>query len=194
MYAEAEARGLIRWGEVSEEKMWENMKCFLKAVIPVAEEAGVRMAAHADDPPLSPLRGIARILTSADNFRGVMNMAPSPVNGVTFCQANFKLMVEDIQALAKEWCSQKKTFFIHLRDVEGTKEHFRETFHDNGPTDMGRMLKIYHENGFDGPIRPDRAPTMEGDRGNASGYGIVGKVLAIGYVKGLLDAQNIPYE
>lgn len=191
---EAEARGLTRWGEVSEEKMWDNIEYFLKAVIPVAEEASVNMAAHPDDPPLSPLRGIARILTSADNYRRVMNIVPSPVNGVTFCQANFKLMGEDIEALAKEWCSQKKIFFIHLRDVEGTKEHFRETFHDNGPTDMARMLKIYHEYGFDGAIRPDHAPTMEGDRGNASGYGIVGKVLAIGYMKGLMDAQGIPYE
>ena len=152
------------------------------------------MALHPDDPPISPLRGIGRILTSADNYRKVMNIVPSPVNGITFCQANFKLMGEDIYALAKEWCDQKKIFFVHLRDVEGTKEHFRETFHDNGPTDMARILKIYGECGYDLPMRPDHAPMMEGDSaGQTGGYGVVGKVLAFGYMMGLMKAQNIAY-
>jgi mannonate dehydratase len=132
-------------------------------VIPVAETAGVKMALHPDDPPISPLRGIGRILTSAKNYRRVLAMVPSPVNGITFCQANFKAMGEDLEALAREWCRQKKIFFIHFRDIRGTREHFVETFHDNGPTDMARMLQVYSENGFAGPIRPDHAPTLEGE-------------------------------
>ena len=163
----AKKQGLTQWGEVSEEKIWSNIEYFLKAVIPVAEKANVKMALHPDDPPLSPLRGIGRILTSAKNYRRVLNVVPSPVNGITFCQANFKLMGEDIEALAREWCSQKKIFFVHFRDVEGTRERFRETFHDNGPTDMVRMLKIYGQHGFDGPMRPDHAPTLEGEIGRA---------------------------
>ena len=139
--AVAAGQGLTKWGEVSEDKIWGNIEYFLKAVIPVAEKHGVNMALHPDDPPISPLRGIGRILTSAANYRRVMNMVPSPVNGVTFCQANFKLMGEDIEALASEWCKQKKIFFVHYRDVEGTRERFHETFHDNGPTDMVRMLR-----------------------------------------------------
>jgi mannonate dehydratase len=190
----AKAQGLTRWGEVTEEKMWDNMEHFIKEVMPVADKFGVQMAAHPDDPPLSPLRGIARILTSAKAYRRIMDLVPSKMNGVTFCQANFKLMGEDIYALAKEWTGKKKIFFVHFRDVKGDKTKFQETFHDNGPTDMVRMLEIYGKGGFTGPIRPDHAPTIEGDDNSRSGYTIGGKVLAFGYMKGILDALRLPYE
>ncbi|HEV2349236.1 MAG TPA: mannonate dehydratase [Terriglobia bacterium] len=190
----AAQQGLTQWGEVSEEKIWSNIEYFLKAIIPVAEKAGVKMALHPDDPPISPLRGIGRILTSARNFERVMDIVPSPVNGVTFCQANFKLMGEDIAALAHRWCTQGKIFFVHFRDVRGTREHFVETFHDNGPTDMVQMLRIYGESGFDGPMRPDHAPTMEGESNAQPGYAMVGKVFAFGYMKGIMKASQIPYQ
>ena len=190
----AEALGDTRYGKVSEEKIWDNMVYFQKAVIPVAEKFGVQMALHPDDPPISPLRGIGRILTSAANYRKVLNIVPSPANGITFCQANFKLMGEDIYALAKEWCAQKKIFFVHLRDVEGNKEHFREAFHDHCQVDMAKILKIYGDCGYDLPMRPDHAPTMEGDNSTSGGgYGVVGKVLAFGYMMGLMKAQNVAY-
>jgi len=190
---EAERQGLTQWGLVGEEKIWENLEYFLKAIVPVAEKAGVKMALHPDDPPLSPLRGIGRILTSAANFRRVLKMAPSPVNGITFCQANFKLMGEDIEALAREWLAQKKIFFVHFRDVKGTREHFRETFHDNGPTNMVRMLEIYSRGGFEGPLRPDHAPTMEGEPHDRPGYAMQGKVFATGYIIGIMQALGLPY-
>ncbi len=186
--------GPTRWGEVSEEKMWDNITYFVKAVMPVADKFGVQMALHPDDPPLSPLRGIARICTSARNYRRIMDIVPSPINGVTFCQANFRLMGEDIYSLAKEWCNKKKIFFVHFRDVEGNKEKFHETFHDNGPTDMVRMLKIYSKGGFTGPIRPDHAPTIEGEANDRPGYAMGGKVLAFGYMRGIMEALNLPYE
>jgi mannonate dehydratase len=191
--ADAEKLGLTEWGRVSEERIWSNLEYFLKAVIPVAEKAGVNMALHPDDPPLSPLRGIGRILTSAANYRRVLGIVPSPVNGITFCQANFKLMGEDIAALVREWCGQKKIFFVHYRDVEGTREHFRECFHDDSPVDLAAMLKIYHDAGFEGPIRPDHAPTLDGESNDKPGYAMGGKVLAIGYMKGAMDAMGIPY-
>jgi len=190
--ATANQQGLTRWGEVPEDKMWENIAYFLKAVIPVAEKAGVKMALHPDDPPVSPLRGIGRICTTAKNYRRIMDLVPSPVNGVTFCQANFKLMGEDIESLAHEWCRQGKIFFVHFRDVEGTREHFRETFHDNGPTDMPRMLQVYSQNGFTGPMRPDHAPTLEGESNDNPGYAMGGKVFAIGYMKGIMQSLGIP--
>jgi mannonate dehydratase len=192
-HATAEKEGLTKWGEVSQEKLWSNLEYFLKAIIPVAERANVKMALHPDDPPLPKLRGIGRILTSAAAYRRIMKMAPSPINGITFCQANFKLMDEDIAALVREWCGQKKIFFVHFRDVEGTRENFRETFHDNGPTDLAQMLRIYHESGFDGPIRPDHAPTLEGEGNDKPGYAMNGKILAIGYMKGVMDVLGIPY-
>ncbi len=193
-YEDSKKQGLTQWGEVSEQKIWANLEYFLKAVIPVAEKAGIKMALHPDDPPISPLRGIGRILTSAANFRRVLQMVPSPVNGITFCQANFKAMGEDIEALAKEWCAQDKIFFVHFRDIAGTREHFRETFHDNGPTDMVRMLQVYSESGFHGPMRPDHAPTMEGESNATPGYAMIGKVFAFGYMKGIMRALRIRYE
>ncbi|MBL8241968.1 MAG: mannonate dehydratase [Bryobacterales bacterium] len=192
----AEAQGLTQYGEVSEEKMWANCEYFIKAVMPVADKWKVKMALHPDDPPLSPLRGIARIINSKRNYERIMDMVPSPYNGVTFCQANFLLMKEDIYSLAKLWCQRKKVFFVHYRDVTGDKTHFRETFHDNGPTDMVKMLEIYSKAGFDGPIRPDHAPALAGEAegGKASGYTIGGKVLAFGYMKGIMDSLGLRYE
>ena len=188
------AQGMTRYGEVSEEKMWANITHFVKEVMPVADKFGVQMALHPDDPPISPLRGVARIVTSARSYRRVMDMVPSPMNGVTFCQANFKLMGEDIYSLAKEWTSKKKIFFVHFRDVEGTREKFHETFHDEGPTDMVRMLQVYSKAGFNGPIRPDHAPTLEFDKGDTrSGYTMGGKVLAFGYMKGIMNSLKLPY-
>jgi len=193
-YQVATQQGLTQWGEISEDRIWGNLEYFLKAVVPVAEKAGVKLALHPDDPPISPLRGIGRILTSAKSFRRVMKLVPSPVNGITFCQANFKAMREDIEALAREWCGRKKIFFVHFRDIEGQGERFRETFHDNGPTDMARMLQVYHKSGFNGPMRPDHAPTLEGESNNNPGYAMAGKILAIGYMKGIMDGLHIPYE
>jgi mannonate dehydratase len=190
----AEEQGLTEWGKISEEKIWDNLTYFLKRIIPVAEKANVKMALHPDDPPLSPLRGIGRILTSGEAFRRVLQIVPSPVNGIAFCQANFKLMGEDVEALVREFSGQGKIFFVHLRDVRGTREHFYETFHDNGPTDMAKMLKLYHEVGFRGPIRPDHAPTLADESNERPGYAMKGKVFAIGYMKGMTEAMNIPVE
>ncbi|MCC6391877.1 MAG: mannonate dehydratase, partial [Bryobacterales bacterium] len=188
------AQGLTQWGEVSEQRIWDNIAYFLKEVMPVAEKYNIQMALHPDDPPLSPLRGIARIVVNARNYRRIMDLVPSPLNGITFCQANFLAMGEDIEALAKEWCAQKKIFFVHFRDVVAKPGYFRETFHDNGPTDMARMLQIYHEAGFRGPMRPDHAPTLEGEPNDVPGYAMQGQMLAFGYMKGIMDALRIPYE
>jgi mannonate dehydratase len=190
---DAESQGLTEWGMVPEEKIWQNLKYFLDAVMPVADEVGMKMALHPDDPPLSPLRGIGRILTNADAFRRVLAMYPSSQNGITFCQANFRLMGEDIAALAREWCAQKKIFFVHLRDVAGTRKSFHETFHDDCPVDLSQMLRIYHECGFEGPMRPDHAPTLDGEPNDRPGYAIGGKVFAVGYMKGAMDALSIRY-
>lgn len=189
----AEAQGPTEWGDVSEETVWRNLSYFLNAVIPVAEQERVQMALHPDDPPLSPLRGIGRILTSAASFRKVLAMAPSPANGITFCQATFKLMGENILQLVREWCAQRRIFFVHLRDVDGTKERFRETFHDSGPTNLSAMLRVYSEAGFAGPMRPDHAPTLEGEPNDEPGYAMGGKIFAIGYMKGAMDSAGIPY-
>ena len=192
---DAKKLGLTEFGEVSREKMWETVAYFLKAVIPVAEKYNVRMALHPNDPPLTPLRGIGRIATSAADFRRILNIVPSPVNGITFCQANFSAMAGDnVYDMATEFCKRKKIFFVHFRNIDGDREHFLEKFHDDGQIDMPRMMKIYHEFGFDGPMRPDHAPIMAGENNDRPGYGTQGKIFAFGYMIGILQSLQIPYE
>ena len=87
---------LTPYGEVNEEQLWDNLKYFLEAVVPVAEEAGVKMAMHPDDPPLSPIRGLGRIMRSVENFQRLIDLVPSPANGICLCQGNFTLMTEDL--------------------------------------------------------------------------------------------------
>ncbi len=185
---------LTEAGAVSEEQMWENYAYFIRRVMPVAEQAGVRMGMHPDDPPLPVLRGIARILSRPENFERAMALASSPNNGVTFCQANFKLMGCDVAAWARRFMEQKKIFFVHFRDVRGTAQRFEETFHDDGPTDMPALLKLYHELGFAGPVRVDHVPTLAGETNDQPGYGSLGRLFAIGYTKGVMQALKIPVD
>jgi len=175
--------------ELSEEKLWDNLYYFLDKILPVAEKAGVNMALHPDDPPISPLMGVPRILVSSDAFDRIFKDFPYKRNGLTFCQSNFALMKgnEDIYALAERYAKEGKIFFAHFRDVRGVAENFHETFHDNGPTDMVRLLKIYNSI----PsllVRPDHAPALEGEDNKNPGYEILGKIFAFGYMRGILDS------
>jgi mannonate dehydratase len=175
-------------GEVPEERLWENLHYFLQRVLPVAERAGVRLAMHPDDPPLSPLRGIGRIMRSIDNYQRLIELIPSPSNGVTLCQGNFGLMTNDLPKAIRQFGHQQKIFFVHMRDVRGTPEHFVETFHDDGPTDLLACFRAYREIGFDGVLRPDHVPTMAGEQNDAPGYETLGRLFAVGYLKGLRQA------
>lgn len=190
---DAEKQGLTRWGRISRDQMWQNIEYFLKAVIPAAEEAHVQMALHPDDPPVPELRGIARIITGAAGYRRVMSIVPSPVNGITFDQSILYLTGENIKALAAEWCSEKKVFYIHARNLTGTREHFVETFQDDGAINFGEMFQTYYDNGFRGPLRPDHDPLLDGETKAVPGYGVLGKIFAVGYIKGIMASRNIPY-
>ena len=176
---------------VTHEQMWRNYEYFLRAVIPVAEEAGVKLGLHPDDPPIPQLCGYSRIFTSADAYRRALALVESPCHGVTFCQATFLAMGEDVFALAQEFCRKKKLFFFHFRDIEGSAEHFHETFHDNGPTDMPALLALLRANGFDGLVRPDHTPTLAGERNDNPGYEMLGNLFAVGYIRGILDTLNL---
>jgi mannonate dehydratase len=175
-------------GPLSEETLWENLAYFLRRVVPVAEQAGVRLAMHPDDPPLSPIRGVGRIMRSVENFQRLLDLVPSPVNGITMCQGNFALMTSDVPAAIRHFGRQEKIFFVHLRDVRGTVENFVETWHDEGQTDFLACLEAYKEIGFDGVLRPDHVPTVAGDSNTQPGYSAYGRLYAIGYIRGLRDA------
>ncbi len=112
---------LTEYGIVEDDVLWENLEAFLKIVVPVAEEAGVKLAMHPDDPPLSPIQGLARIMSSIDNYQRLLDLVPSPVNGIGLCQGNFTLMIDDLPAAIRQLGKQGKIFFVHFRDVRGDK-------------------------------------------------------------------------
>lgn len=179
---------LTEHGEVSHETMWKNLEYFLKAVVPEAEKSGIKLALHPDDPPIPSIRGIARIMTSADAFKRLIQMVPSPNNGLTLCQGTFATMGEDIPSVIRYFGKKEKIFFVHFRDIRGDKWNFEETFHDEGKTDMYKAMKTYFEVGFKGPMRPDHVPTVAGDSNDHPGYSEYGTLFAIGYIKGLIES------
>jgi mannonate dehydratase len=179
---------LTEHGTVSDETLWKTLEYFLKAVVPEAEKAGVKIAMHPDDPPLSPIRGLARIMRSVDAFQRLLSIAPSPASGVALCQGNFTLMTDDVPGTIRSFGKSGKLFFAHFRDVKGTAAKFVETFHDEGKTDMLACMQAYRDAGYDGVLRPDHVPTMEGDRNDQPGYSSIGRLFAIGYIKGLQQA------
>ncbi|MDF3129540.1 mannonate dehydratase [Kiritimatiellaeota bacterium B1221] len=187
-------KDLTEYGEVSEERMWDNYTYFIQSVMPVAEEAGVKMGMHPDDPPLPSLRGMGRILYSPENFDRALSLVDSSCHGVTYCQANFGLMGADHAKWIPHFGKKNKLFFVHFRDVKGTAECFDETFHDEGPANMVEVLKLYHESGFEGPIRVDHVPSMAGEANDQPGYGDLGRLFAIGYLKGILETLGVPFE
>ncbi len=196
-------------GEVPAERIWENYQYFIRAVMPAAKRAGVRMALHPDDPPLPSLCGIGRIFNSPQAFERAMAIEPCESHAITFCQANFKLMGIDLVQWIRVFGQRGQIAFVHVRDVRGTAENFVETFHDEGPTDMVEMFRAYRDAGFDGLLRCDHVPTMSGEGQEGSegsgggewreggfvpGYGNLGRLFAIGYFKGILDALGVSYQ
>jgi mannonate dehydratase len=171
---------------ISEEELWVNLEYFLKKVLPVAEKAGVKLSMHPDDPPLSPIRGIGRIMRSVENFERLVELVPSPMNTITLCQGNFTLMTDDLPAAIRKF--GKKISFVHFRDVRGVPEKFEETWHDAGKTDMLACMRAYRDIGFEGVLRPDHVPTVEGDSNENAGYSAFGRLYAIGYIRGLHQA------
>jgi mannonate dehydratase len=172
---------------VAEEHLWETLAWFLERAVPVAEEAGVRLALHPDDPPLPSLRGIARIIRTLEAYDRVFELAPSPANGMTMCQGNVALMTDDLPAAIDRFGAER-IHFVHFRDVEGTVERFVETFVDEGPTDMAACIRAYRAAGVDAPLRTDHSPALAGDTLAVPGYPLLGRLHAIGYVQGLLAA------
>jgi mannonate dehydratase len=187
-HAEMQAQPVSENGPISEDELWTNLDYFLRRVVPVAEKAGVKLAMHPDDPPISPIRGVARIMRSIDNYQRLVELVPSPVNGITFCQGNFTLMTDDLPAAIRKFGAQKKIFFVHFRDVRGTAEKFEETWHDDGKTNLLQCMRAYRDIGFEGVLRPDHVPTVEGDNNDRPGYSSFGRLYAIGYIRGLREA------
>ena len=177
---------------VSREKLWETLQYFLDIAVPEAEKAGVRLALHPDDPPLTPVAGVGRIMGSVEAFERVLAMHDSPANGITFCQGNFSLMEGDLISNIHRLVKTGRVRFVHFRNLRGTVEKFAETFHDEGQIDMFAAMRAYRDAGFDGYMRCDHVPKMAGDRSDSHpGYEALGKLFAIGYMKGLMAGLDM---
>ncbi len=151
-------------GPIGDDEMWQRMEGFLNELVPVAEEAGVMLALHPDDPPFPSLRGAARLIHQPDRYQRVLDMVPSRANGLEFCLGTLAEMPgSDIYAVAEHYSKQGKIGYVHCRNVEGKLPNYREVFIDEGDVDMIRVLRILHENGFDGVVIPDHTPQMACD-------------------------------
>jgi mannonate dehydratase len=169
---------------IPRERMWDNLERFLVAVIPAAEAAGVRLAMHPDDPPLSPLCGLERIMDRVASFDRLVAISSSPANALTFCVGCFAEMGADIVGLIEHY--RDRIPYVHVRDIAGPAEDFIETFPDEGRTDLVAVFRKLHEIGFDGYLRSDHAPLLATEEGDAlDGYAMQGHIFAIGYLRGL---------
>ena len=187
-YDKEELKELIeKYKVIGEEGLWKNIEVFLKAVIPVAEEAGVNMAIHPDDPPWG-IFGLPRIITDEKNIDRFLSIVPSRNNGLTFCTGSLGASVEnDLVAMAKKYAS--RVHFLHLRNILITGEReFHEVGHPTecGSIDMYGIARALTENGFDGYVRPDHGRMIWGERGRY-GYGLYDRALGATYIAGLFE-------
>ena len=147
----------------------------------------IKLALHPDDPPLPNLGDVERIMISYENIKkAVTGIVKSDNLGITMCQASYKMMGEDLYKIIPE--ISDKIFFVHFRNARGNKHKFHETFHDNGEIDMADILRLYKKCNVNVPIRVDHVPLMAGEKQKTAGYTALGRLYAIGYLKGLLEA------
>ena len=187
-YDKDELKALIeKYKEIGEEGLWRNIEVFLKAVIPVAEEAGVNMAIHPDDPPWG-IFGLPRIITDEKNIDRFLRIVPSKNNGLTFCTGSLGASVDNnLVEMAKKYAG--RIHFLHLRNILITGEReFCEVGHPTecGSIDMYGIVRALCENGFDGYVRPDHGRMIWGESGKY-GYGLYDRALGATYIAGLFE-------
>lgn len=171
-------------GPVSVDEMWERLVYFLERVVPVAEEAGVKLAAHQDDPPAVQLRGVGRLLTDHEAMQRLIDAVPSPANGLEFCQGTVAEMgPEKTVDAVRRFAGQGKIFYVHFRNVRGAFPKFDEVFIDEGDVDMLAAMRAYKEAGYDGVLIPDHSPRVAGD----TQFGHRGRAFALGYMRALMQ-------
>jgi mannonate dehydratase len=175
--------------KITAEQLWGNYSYFIKAVLPEAERYGIKLGLHPDDPPVPRLGDVERIMISLENIRkAVFGIVRSESLGITMCQANYHIMGENVFDVISEF--RDKIFMVHFRNTTGTPMHFRETYHDNGDMDMAALMHHYVKLGINVPIRVDHVPTMPGEISELPGYDALGRLYAMGYMRGLYESAK----
>jgi mannonate dehydratase len=181
---------LSEYSKISEDALWSNLEYFLKEIIPVAEECGVKMGIHPDDPP-RPIFGLPRIIKNREDLRRLVSLVDSPSNGITLCSGSLGAdNTNDMVALVKEFSGMGRIPFAHMRNVKTSDDgSFYESGHlsCSGSLDMALILKTYHDTGFDGYIRPDHGRMIWGETGKP-GYGLYDRALGAVYLNGLWES------
>jgi mannonate dehydratase len=175
-------------GKIDKATLWKNLEEFLKFILPIAEDAGVKLAIHPDDPPIDEVMGTARIMNNVEAFDRLINEFPSEYNGITLDHSLFSLMTDDLVAVVRHFLEKKRIFFVHFREVIGKRNNFTEVFIDEGITKQFEEMREYVKHGFYGPFRVDHTPTLLGDTMSVPGYSALGRIHAIGYLQGLFRA------
>ena len=180
---------LAAYRGVTDEQMWEHLAYFLERVVPVAEEVGVVMALHPDDPPW-PIFGLPRIVTDCAALERVLSLVDREANGLTFCTGSLGSRPDnDVVAMARRFAAKRRIHFAHCRNVRLTGERrFHEVPHPSafGNVDMRGVLTALHDGGFEGPMRSDHGRMIWGERGRA-GYGLHDRALGATYLLGLWE-------
>ena len=176
---------LFRDREYTPDEIWANYEYFMKAILPVAEEAGVTISLHPDDPPVSSIGGIPRLFGTFESFKRAMEIADSPNWGLTFCLGNWALMGPGVAEEALRYFGERgKICYVHFQAVQGRPERFQECFFEEGQLDFLKALRILKEVGFDGYILPSHGAALEGDPAGSSG--VLNATLCVGYLQALL--------
>ena len=195
-YTQDEVRELIgAYGKIGEEGLWANLEKFLKKVIPVAEECGVRMAIHPDDPPY-PIFGLPRIITCEENLDRFLSIVDSPANSLCLCIGSLGCAKSnDIVAMVEKYAKMDRIAFMHMRNVKIMEDgSFEERAHLSscGSLDMYEVVRVLVEAGFDGYVRPDHGRMIWGETGKP-GYGLFDRALGATYINGLFEAVEKAY-
>ena len=172
--------------EYSEQEIWENYCWYLERILPVCEEAGLRLALHPDDPPVPTLGGVGRVFRNLENFRRAMDLFDSPMHGLDFCHGCWSEMRggEGVIDAIRLFGERNKIFYVHFRDVQGPVEDFTECHLGDGNCDPVETIRALKQVGFHGFLLPDHVPRMEGD----ADWCDHGRAWTVGYIKGLIAA------
>lgn len=193
-YTEEEMNEIMdEYEDVGQEELWENLSYFIEKIIPVAEEAGVKMAIHPDDPPY-PIFGLPRVITDLNAVENFLDIYDSPSNGITLCVGSYASdPANDALEITRYALERERVNFVHARNIKLTGEgrSFEETAHpsDYGSIDMYEVVKALSDHDWDGPIRPDHGRMIWGETGRP-GYGLYDRALGATYLYGLWEAAQ----
>jgi mannonate dehydratase len=174
-------------GEVSNEEVWSRIAYFYERIVPVAEESRVRLATHPDDPPMDYYRGVHQALTGLEDLKRLVELVPSPYNGLLLCLGCMQEASQDVPQVIRILGREKKIFYVHFRNVVGTVPRYHEVFPDQGDGDMVANLKALQDVGFEGYVVPDHHFGLVGD----TTWRHCSRAWQVGYIRGLMQALGI---